>query len=400
MKPSPQHSFPLGSRSPAEFLRGYWQKRPLLIRKAFSPFPRFLSPDELAGLACEKEMMSRLILEKGGKKPWEVRRGPFNGRTFRALPKSHWTLLVNGVDRRIPEIHALLDSFNFIPNWRIDDVMISYAVDKGNVGAHVDNFDVFLIQAEGRREWQIHTEPVVVDDFQPDLDVRLLRRFKPDKRWILEPGDMLYLPPCVPHHGIARGDGCMTYSIGFRAPSCGELVEGMTSHILTTVDEQLRYTDPELRPAHPGALQPAALRKLRAMIVDQIPRGDEFASWAGRYVTEPKDEPREIPLEPALTSRELRARLQSEPVLHRAEGSRIVYSRRADGAVSLFLNGNEELLAGELEPFAKLLTGSIAVPTRALTPLLSLRGAEPLLRSFINRGTFYFPSDPEDDGAQ
>ena len=392
--------FPLGDLTAKEFLGKYWQKKPLLVRKAFSPFPRFLSPDELAGLACEKEMMSRIILEKGGKKPWEVRRGPFNSRAFRSLPKKHWTLLVNGVDRRIPEINRLLDSFNFIPNWRIDDVMISYAVDRGNVGAHVDNFDVFLIQAEGTREWQIHTNPVLDDDFVPDLDVRLLRSFKPNRTWVLEPGDMLYLPPRVPHHGIARGNGCMTYSVGFRAPSHCELFEAISSYVLTTMDEQVRYTDPDLKLGHPGLLSPAVVRRLRETLIREIPSGDELTSWFGRYVTEPKEEAGEIALDPPTSVKELRRRLIEECFLVRAEGCRIAFSPRSDRTISLFINGGEQIVDASLTPLIKLISGSIVIPARKVHDALRGRIAEEMLCMLVNEGSFYFPPDPEDDDGQ
>ncbi|HJT98110.1 MAG TPA: cupin domain-containing protein, partial [Rhodanobacteraceae bacterium] len=209
--------------APAKFLRDYWQKRPLLIRGAFAQFADPLTPNDLAGLACEELALSRLIVHERKRDRWTVRSGPLAEGDFAKLPKRDWTVLVQDVDKWDADVAALLDAFAFLPSWRIDDVMVSYAVDGGSVGAHVDQYDVFLLQGLGRRRWRISVDPAASRDFRDDAEIKLLRSFAPTHEWTLDPGDMLYLPPGVPHHGVAIGE-CLTYSVGMRAPSQAELV--------------------------------------------------------------------------------------------------------------------------------------------------------------------------------
>ena len=162
-------------------------------------------------------------MERGGRTPWELRRGPFTEEDFLELPETHWTLLVSDVEKQAPDMAALIEPFRFVPDWRIDDLMISYAPEHGTVGPHVDDYDVFLLQALGQRRWQISTQPVDPDNFLPDTELRIMDEFEPVQDWVLEPGDLLYLPPKVAHHGVALGP-CMTCSIGFRAPLHSDMV--------------------------------------------------------------------------------------------------------------------------------------------------------------------------------
>ncbi|HPQ96555.1 MAG TPA: cupin domain-containing protein, partial [Thiolinea sp.] len=220
----------LGELAVEDFLRDYWQQQPLLVRQAFPGFELPLSADELAGLACDTDT-ARLVLERGGRHPWELRSGPIAEDAFAGLPETHWTLLVNDCEKMVPELQAIVQPFRFIPDWRIDDLMISYAAPGGSVGPHVDAYDVFLLQAQGRRRWQISSQPCTPDNFIPDLDLRVMQAFSPEQEWVLEPGDLLYLPPGVPHYGVAMGE-CMTCSIGFRAPSQAELLERLLGHLV------------------------------------------------------------------------------------------------------------------------------------------------------------------------
>jgi len=265
---------PLGMPA-ATFLRDYWQKRPLLVRAAFPGFASPVAPDDLAGLACEELALSRIVIERppgrgkpaAGREPaWTLRTGPFVENDFATLPKTHWTLLVQDVDKWDADVAALLDAFAFLPSWRIDDVMISYAEDGGSVGAHVDQYDVFLLQGLGRRRWQISTDPAAPRAFRSDVELKLLARFTPTHEWVLEPGDMLYLPPGVPHHGVALG-ACMTYSIGMRAPSQADLLGDFVDHLIETLPEEARYTDADLAPARgDGEIDDAAIARVtRAM---------------------------------------------------------------------------------------------------------------------------------------
>jgi len=206
------------------FLRDYWQKRPLLVRGAFAPWVNPIAPDDLAALACDDDVESRLITQK--REDWRVEQGPLPEDRFGRLGRMPYTLLVQAVNLYVPEVAALIAPFRFVPDWRIDDVMVSYASDGGGVGPHFDQYDVFLIQGLGRRRWQVggHGADACTDatPLLPHDDLRLLADFRPVEEWVLEPGDMLYVPPRVAHNGVAVGTDCMTYSVGFRAPAGGK----------------------------------------------------------------------------------------------------------------------------------------------------------------------------------
>ena len=252
--------------APARFLREFWQKKPLLIRGAFKEFRDPLAPDDLAGLACEPSALARIVVHEAKRDRWTLRGGPFGADDFARLPKRDWTLLVQDVDKWDGDAAVLLAHFTFLPRWRIDDIMVSYAVDGGSVGAHVDNYDVFLLQGLGRRRWCISTDPAAPKATRDDAEIKLLRTFEPTHEWVLEPGDMLYLPPGVPHHGVAIGE-CMTYSIGMRAPSRAELLIDFAETFAAEWPEELRFGDAGLAPAHgDGEIDDAAFaRVLQAM---------------------------------------------------------------------------------------------------------------------------------------
>ncbi len=358
----------LGKLSAAQFLKQYWQKKPLLIRKAFNPFPDVISPDELAGMCCDPQIESRLILERGGKSPWELRKGPFKPSMFKKLPKTHWTFLVNGVDRFVPGVHDLLDQFSFIPFWRIDDVMMSYAVDQGNVGAHVDNYDVFLVQVAGQREWKIEDKAMVGDDFVANLPIRLLKRFKPTQTWVLEPGDMLYLPPRFAHHGIAQGTDCVTMSVGFRAPSIADLVNSVSSAALSRVDENERYTDPDLPLQHPGAITSKTLEKVRGLVEKQIFNPESFSDWFGRFVTESYSDVEFPPPRKPLPSATVKKLLKSATLIARVEGARLAFIQDSPRAIRLFANGDVLQLEGDAAELGKILASRISLPATLLQP--------------------------------
>lgn len=268
----------LGNINVSDFLRDYWQQHPLLIRQAFPNIQLPINAEELAGIACETDT-ARLVLERGGRHAWEVRHGPLNPNDFRHLPNSHWTLLVNDMEQWQPELQTLLEAFRFIPDWRIDDLMVSYAVDGGSVGPHVDAYDVFLLQLKGTRRWQISTQAVSQDNYLPDVDLRILRDFEAEQTWLLEPGDMLYLPPVVSHHGAAVGE-CMTASIGFRAPSRAELLEDLVGHLLEQDNMAERYRDPGRAVAtDPSQLTAADLEQLTDFIMSVLPDRQAVRTW-------------------------------------------------------------------------------------------------------------------------
>ncbi|MEY4668976.1 MAG: hypothetical protein RL518_1675 [Pseudomonadota bacterium] len=338
-------------------------------------------------MTLDKEVESRLIIQGPGKNDWQLKRGPFKPSTFQKLPKKKWTFLVNGVDRFVPSVHAFLDEFSFIPFWRIDDIMISYAVDQGNVGAHVDNFDVFLVQAAGKREWMIEDRPVMQDDFIPDLPVRLLRKFKPTHRWVLEPGDILYLPPRFPHHGVAQGDRCMTISVGCRAPSVNEIINGVVTNALAQGDESVRYTDPDLKPQAPGEIAPDAVAKLRSTLEKAL-LSDEFLSeWLGRHVTEPYSDIDLKAHAEKVTPAKVISTLKNAAALVRTEGARLAYTRGKKGSITLYVNGDREELSGKAALLAQEFANRIVVPAPFVKPYMKDAKCRSLIASLLSSGT-------------
>ncbi len=225
-----------------DFLAHYWQQKPLVIRQAIADFELPLSPEELAGLACEPGVHCRLVQEQEDDSPWLLRYGPFNESDFTSLPESHYSLLVSDCEKWIPQLNELVDQFRFLPSWRIDDLMISYAPDQGSVGPHVDEYDVFLLQGMGERRWYYSENRLESPALIADIDLAILAEASFDCEVVLQPGDMLYLPPGVAHHGVAEGP-CMTCSIGFRAPSLAEIMESVLQEAEQQNLSSRRYTD-------------------------------------------------------------------------------------------------------------------------------------------------------------
>lgn len=224
------------------FLKDYWQRRPLLMRRAFPDLPELVDEHELAGLACEADVESRLITENPQTGRFELEHGPFDAGRFENLPATHWTLLVQDVDKFVPQAARLLDCFRFLPAWRIDDLMISYATDQGGVGPHTDSYDVFLLQLKGRRHWRISEKTHDETSIDPTSPLRTITDFETTRQWCLEPGDMLYLPPQLAHWGVADGD-CLTASIGFTSPTLEQLFSAWADHIGQQLP-LLHYRDP------------------------------------------------------------------------------------------------------------------------------------------------------------
>lgn len=274
----------LGTLDAAGFMQRCWQREPLLVRGAFPRFRDPLSPREVLALATSPEAAARLVRRRAGK--WSVEHGPFSAARFKQLPGRDWTVLVQDTNHFSPAAGELLAAFDFIPHARIDDVMVSYAAPGGSVGPHVDSYDVFLLQGRGRRRWRISRQRDLA--FVPGLDLRILERFTPESEWVLEAGDMLYLPPGVAHHGVAESE-CLTWSIGFRAPSDRELVAGFLDYLHERLEPTGQYADPGAAPArHPGEI-PAALEEYIARVLDRIRWTPEQArEFAGRYLSEPK----------------------------------------------------------------------------------------------------------------
>lgn len=334
---------PLGM-PPERFLRDYWHKRPLLIRNAFPGFQTPVTPEDLAGLACEPGVLARLISDATGE--WSVRSGPFEEADFLATPDAHWTLLVQDMDKWDPDVRALLAHFRFLPRWRIDDIMISYAAPGGSVGAHVDHYDVFLLQGWGHRRWMIDASVAMgrkAPDlaFRDDVAIKLLRKFTPTHDWVLAPGDMLYLPPLVPHHGVAEDD-CLTFSVGMRAPSSAELIADWLDDLIEGADEAVRYHDEDLRvPADPYEIDEAAMRRaIEALNALRMNDPDRLGDWFGRFVTLYRASGERVPPTDLPPREQVEAALAHGQVLERFPWSRLAW-RRAHRGATLFCSGQD-----------------------------------------------------------
>lgn len=277
----------LGSVTAEEFLRDYWQKKPLLIRNAYPDFESPLSPDELAGLALEDDIESRIVIEHGQSCPWELHCGPFEESIFESLPETHWSLLVQAVDLWVPEVKALLNKFTFLPPWRLDDIMVSYAPQGGSVGPHFDYYDVFLLQGQGQRRWQVGG---LCDESSPqvaDTSLRILSDFNKEEEWVLNPGDMLYLPPRISHWGVAEND-CLTYSVGFRSPSLTDMLGDLTTELLAQ-NHASYYRDPALTPEMAATeIHPAFIRQIKTLLGELLEDEQLLSDWFARYMTAPK----------------------------------------------------------------------------------------------------------------
>ena len=373
------------------FLRDYWQQKPLLIRAAFAEWSNPLEPDELAGLACEPEVESRLII--GALGSWAVEHGPLAEARFAALGQEPSTLLVQAVDHHVPEVAALLAPFRFIPNWRIDDVMVSYATDGGGVGPHFDQYDVFLIQGHGQRRWRVGQHCDDTSALLPHDELRLLADFQATDEWLLEPGDILYVPPRIAHDGVAVGDDCMTYSIGFRAPSRHELITSFADELVAEMADDDRYGDPGL-PAqpNPGEISAEALAALHQMVTEKLADRNAFARWFGEYTSAPKyPEVDWTPEEPAEAA-QLRSWIANGELLTRNPASRFSFVRADGGAVRLFVDGECFETADETAEFAELLC---AQEDMNVDPTLTQsEPAMALLVQLYNQGSIAF--DQED----
>ena len=381
----------------ADFLKDYWQKRPLLMRGGLAGYSCPLSAEELAGLACEEGIESRMVLEKDGTRPWEARSGPFDEQAFAELPPSHWTLLVQDVDKHIPEVADLLESFRFIPDWRLDDIMISYAVDQGSVGPHIDDYDVFLVQAAGRRRWLIDSKPGLESNFIPDLDLRILPDFKPENDWLLEPGDVLYLPPHIPHWGIAEGDGCITCSVGFRTPTFQDMTSAWCDELIEHQVPDGRYRDGELaKQSSPAEIDSGSLSRVRDHLQRFLALDPELQErWFGRYITEPKSHLQIEPLDEPISSARFLEQLVAEDEIERNTAARFAFIRGRVDDDYLFVNGQEYLLPKTEGEFLELITSKRILVQEELAPWLESKACLQLLAELFNQGYLLFPQDEE-----
>ena len=275
----------LGGLSPAQFMRRHWQKKPLLIRNACPGDAPLLSRQALFALAADEAVESRLIVQKDA--GWTLKHGPLPRTALPPIKQPRWTLLVQGLDLHLDAAHALLQRFRFVPDARLDDVMVSWASDGGGVGPHFDSYDVFLLQATGHRRWRIGRQKDL--SLQPDVPLKLLSHFEPEEEHLLGPGDMLYLPPRWAHDGVAEGGDCMTVSFGFRAPQRGGLATELLQRMADDSEDDTLYRDPsQSATATPGAM-PEGLRAFaREGLQRLLAERGSLDCALGEVMTEPK----------------------------------------------------------------------------------------------------------------
>lgn len=382
----------LGDVGVERFLREYWQRKPLLIRQAIPGYSSPIEPDELAGLSLEEEVESRIVIKNGGH-PWELRRGPFADDDYKALPEQDWTLLVQAVDQFVPDVAELLKRFHFLPSWRIDDVMISYATPGGGVGPHFDNYDVFLLQAEGKRRWRIGQHCNSTSALQDNPDLRILRNFECQDEWVLEPGDMLYIPPGFAHDGIAETD-CMTYSIGFRAPSHQEILVHFTDYLASELSEDARYSDAGLKqPQDPAAIDEESVDRLQRSILELVQNREALATWFGRHMTETRYP--ELAQSYIDDEADLLEGLNAGIALLHNPSIKLAYRVAADGSVQLFASGEHCTVPGALLPLVQQICNQSYLTPQALEQWHENAEAIELLEQLLAKGYLLLEGDDE-----
>ncbi|SAK80710.1 cupin 4 family protein [Caballeronia fortuita] len=382
--PLPDELTPLlGNRTPRQFMRRYWQKKPLLIRQAIPKIAAPLARDELFALADQDDVESRLITHF--RNAWDMEHGPFAPDELPSVRKREWTLLVQGANLHDDRAHALMNRFRFIPDARLDDLMISYATDGGGVGPHFDSYDVFLLQVHGKRRWRIGAQRDL--SLKPGLPLKVLQHFEPEEEWVLEPGDMLYLPPHIAHDGIAEGE-CITASIGFRAPSSHELTAQFLYHLAERAGEtpdgvrgNARYRDPAQEPVSEPAALPALLVERVGAILANIDWSEkDIATFLGSYLSEPKanvvfDSPERA--------------LNEQKFVERAKKTGVRLDRKTIllyDARSYFVNGESEALSPKLKKWLPELANSRCLEAKRFVTLTDDSSMTALLHEWYRAG--------------
>lgn len=370
---------------PDLFLRDTWQKQPLLIRNPWEHWENPLEPDELAGLACEDSVESRLVVRRGDHLALET--GPVAEDRFGQLAAETYTLLVQAVDHHVPAVAALIEPFRFVPDWRIDDVMVSYAVTGGGVGPHFDQYDVFLVQGLGRRRWRVGPVCNADTPLLPHDDLRLLDGFETTAEWDLGPGDILYVPPGMAHDGVALSDDCMTYSVGFRAPSLAELVDGWAEHCAAGLPDDRRYADPGLaRQDHPGEITAPAIARMHTMVLEALGDRAGFARWFAAQASQPKYPDIDWRPDEPLADGNVRALLADGAVLERNPASRFTFTRQPGGAILLCVDGQAYDCPADTADLAITLCDRTSMTPAADLP----DDAVALLATLVNAGALAF----------
>ena len=377
----------LAELSVYDFLNNYWQKTPLLIKNGFKDFIDPLSADELAGLAQDEEIESRIVSCE--RQQWDMQTGPFDD--FSQLGENNWTLLVQAVDHWHPQAARLIDPFRFIPNWRIDDLMVSFSTPGGGVGPHLDQYDVFIIQGEGRRHWRVgmpdpslqqlcpHPRLLQVSPFQACIDV------------ITEPGDILYIPPGCPHDGISL-ENSLNYSVGFRAPAQKDLLTGLADYLIDHDVTGKRFTDTGRQASvSVGAIEKTDLLKVRQLMQELVDDNTMLPSWFGSLITRAKHELDLNEPDPHYSAEEIAEYIEEGSVLSRTGGLRCCYFQDNAGAdIALFINGDQITLPPDELATARLLCDYTELASEQNQHFCQSAERTMLLTNLINQGYWYF----------
>ena len=381
----------LGELTVGEFLADYWQQKPVCIRKGIAFQEALIAADELAGLALEPEIESRLIENRGDLKDWQVIHGPLTEDDFNKERDFPWTLLVQGVDCFVPEVHDFLAKFRFLPSWRVDDLMISYATKGAGVGAHYDRYDVFLIQGEGQRQWQIGQTCNENSALMAHDHLSLLADFELSEEFILNPGDMLYIPPLLAHKGVAMSDVCVTYSVGFRSPSHGDVLTTFADERSMDISADLRIKDHGFA-ANSGEISAADVEGLMQLMRDQI-TPENVAQWFGKHSTEAKYPGLDM-AEEAMDLAELDSIINDAyGVLRVSEGVRLAYTWQGDGGLTLFVQGDALPCPPDATAFVEAITNQWLIAVDELAPLVKKDAAKAMLLILHNQGYLYFADE-------
>lgn len=373
------------------FMRDYWQKKPTVLRGAFPHFADPISADELAGLATEENVESRLVtLQDNGK--WKAQFGPFED--YSALGEKNWALLVQGTDHWIRDVAELIEPFRGLPNWRIDDVMICYSVPGGGVGPHIDQYDVFIIQGQGSRRWRVGAD-TPAEQFVTTPGLLHVHPFEPIIDVELQTGDILYIPPGFPHDGYTVNEA-MSYSIGYRAPNQQDLFSSFADYLLQEDAGQVRFTDKQRQlTAHPGEVTTQDVTDIRALMTELMADETLFTSWLGTNLSQAKHELNIIEQEWDMIPDELTAALAAEDVMYRLGGLRCLYFAAQPDVC--FINGERWIIPEGGHALAQLLCDKTALTAAELAPYLDNQTLVEWICHWFNQGYWYLASDAEDE---
>ncbi|MFC0139221.1 JmjC domain-containing protein [Erwinia mallotivora] len=364
-----------------DFVQRYWQKRPVLLKRGFKNFVDPISPDELAGLAMENEVDSRLVSHHEGK--WQVSHGPYT--SFDHLGENNWSLLVQAVDHWHEPSAALMRPFRFLPDWRTDDLMISFSVPGGGVGPHLDQYDVFIIQGTGRRRWRVG-EKVAMKQHCPHPDLLQVEPFEAIIDEEVEPGDILYIPPGFPHEGYSL-ENAVSYSVGFRAPNGRELLSGFADYVLSRELGSYRFSDPDVAAReHSAEILPQELESMRKMILDLVNQPEDFRHWFGEFISQSRHELDIAPPEPPYQPDEIYDALQQGDRLKRLGGLRVLSIGH-----TVFING--EQIASPHRDALTLLADQHSLGVKELGAVLDDPAFLAQLSGLVNSGYWYFSEE-------